>query len=109
MTHVILTFVAATLDDLKSLLSPEASNNSVLNDSLDDFNRSDSRESNYSDVPINLTNSICLPVYVFDCPLGRLVNSFINNSSEEAAPSNEDVYEDHRFKNTSFIREEYIK
>lgn len=109
VTHVILTFIASTLEDLKTLLHSETSNISYMNESFDDQDRSPSRESNYSDVPINTTNSVlCLPIYVFDCPLGRLVNAFINNS-EEASPSNEDIYEDHRFKNTTFIREEYIK
>lgn len=108
VTHVILTFVASTLDDLKTLLYPGSSNIPFPNESFDDQDRSPSRESNFSDVPINSINSFCLPIYVFDCPLGKLVNAFINNY-EETAASNGDIYEDHRFKNTSFIREEYIK
>lgn len=108
VTHVILTFVASSLDDLKTLLSSGSSDIPHTNENLDDQDRSPSRESNYSDVPINTTSSLCLPIYVFDCPLGRLVNAFVNNP-EEVSTTNGDIYEDHRFKNTSFIREEYIK
>ncbi|CAG9855485.1 unnamed protein product [Phyllotreta striolata] len=109
-THVILTFIPSTLDDLKSLLPSDGTNIPSLNQSLDsaDVDGLSSRESNYSDAPAsNNLNELSLPIYVFDSPLGRIVNAFVDDCEE--APPNEDIYEDHRFKIHSFIHEEYIK
>ncbi|KAG5885699.1 hypothetical protein JTB14_002313 [Gonioctena quinquepunctata] len=114
VTHVILTFVASTLDDLKALMTLDHTNIPSLNESEESMERVSSRGSNISDVPINastsicLPNSICLPIYVFDCPLGRLVNTYVN-SYEKTQSSDEDIYEDHRFKGNSFVQEECIK
>lgn len=108
VTHVILTFIASTLDDLKSLISSDHTNIPSLAESIDSTEGTSSRESNYSDVPINTSNSICLPIYVFDCPLSMLVNAYINNS-EDSTPVKEDIYEDHRFKFNGFMHEECIK
>ncbi|XP_018578793.1 KICSTOR complex protein SZT2 isoform X1 [Anoplophora glabripennis] len=108
VTHVILTFVASTLDDLKSLTSLDHTNIPSLAESIDSTERTSSRESNYSDVPINTSNSVCLPIYVFDCPLSMLVNAYIN-SAEDSTPVKEDVYEDHRFKFNGFVQEDCVK
>ncbi|VEN57127.1 unnamed protein product, partial [Callosobruchus maculatus] len=104
-THVILTFIAASLDDLKNLLAVDHTNIPSLNESIDSTERASSRGSNFSDVPITSTNSVCLPVYVFDCPLRGLVNAYINNG-EDIPPS--DAYEDHRFKHGD-LHEECIR
>ncbi|XP_050313415.1 KICSTOR complex protein SZT2-like [Anthonomus grandis grandis] len=98
ITHVILTFLPASVEDLKALVGVESSN-------LDESDeRAASRGSNISDVPINTPNMLCLPLYVFDCPLKRLVSAYVdkeNNSSYFL----EDVYLDHRFKYTDSIVE----
>ncbi|KAJ8923504.1 hypothetical protein NQ315_010082 [Exocentrus adspersus] len=108
VTHVILTFVAATLDDLKSLTAPDHTNIPSLTESLDSNERTSSRGSNYSDVPFNILNSTCLPIYVFDCPLSMLVNAYVNNS-DDSTSIKEDVYEDHRFKLSEVVQEDFIK
>ncbi|KAJ8945629.1 hypothetical protein NQ314_009160 [Rhamnusium bicolor] len=82
VTHVILTFVASTIDDLKSLTSLDHTNIPSLNESVDSIERTSSRESNYSDVPMNTPNSVCLPIYVFDCPLGVLSSEDLKEESE---------------------------
>lgn len=52
---------------------------------------------------------IYLPIYVYDCPLAALVESYINNSSKTAV-FNRDIYEDHRFKfDQPFIHEDSVK
>ncbi|CAH1982611.1 unnamed protein product [Acanthoscelides obtectus] len=106
-THVILTFIAASIDDLKSLLAVDVDHTNIpsLTESLDSTERASSRCSNFSDVPITSTNSVCLPIYVFDCPLRGLVNAYINNQ-EDVPPA--DIYEDHMFKHGD-ISEECIK
>lgn len=108
VTHVILTFIPSTLPDLKSLVCNETKHIPNLNDSLENNERTSSRTSNFSDVPINFQNSLCLPVYVFDCPLAMLVKAYMNNT-DETTPTNDDIYEDHRFKANTFIYEEYTK
>ncbi|CAG9828371.1 unnamed protein product [Diabrotica balteata] len=110
VTHVILTFAPATLDDLKSLLSSDSTNIPSLNQSLDSVDRSPSRESQYSDVPINSSTVLCLPIYVFDAPLARLVNAYVDYYDETSSVmTKQDIYEDHRFKLNNFYEEEYIK
>ncbi|KAJ8966990.1 hypothetical protein NQ317_011191 [Molorchus minor] len=108
VTHVILTFVPSTLNDLKSLTAIDHTNIPSLNESIDSTERASSRESNYSDVPINASNPVCLPIYVFDCPLAMLVNAYVN-SSEESSPAKDDIYEDHRFKLPNIIHQDFIK
>lgn len=49
-----------------------------------------------------------LPVYVFDCPLALLVDSYINNF-DVTSSLNKDVYEDHRYKFGVFTQEDCIK
>nr|CAH7745694.1 unnamed protein product [Callosobruchus chinensis] len=104
-THVILTFIAASLDDLKNLLAVDHTNIPSLNESVESSERASSRGSDFSDVPITSANSVCLPIYVFDCPLRGLVNAYIN-SGEEVPLS--DVYEDHTFKHGD-LHEECIR
>ncbi|XP_056646993.1 KICSTOR complex protein SZT2-like isoform X1 [Diorhabda sublineata] len=107
-THIILTFVAATLNDLKALLCRDSTNITILNQNIDRVDRPNSCESSYNDVPINSSSALCLPVYVFDAPLVRLVNVYVDKH-EECSSSIQDVYEDHRFKINNFIQEEYVK
>lgn len=107
VTHVILTFVPATLQDLKSLMKYEPENSNV-NSSNENLDRASSQASNYSEVPINNTHSLSLPMYVFDCPLALLVDSFITNS-ETYAVTSRDIYEDHRYKCGLVLQEESIK
>ncbi|CAH0562057.1 unnamed protein product [Brassicogethes aeneus] len=107
VTHVILTFIPSTLDDLKSLVCHETRNIPNLNVEVES-ERASSRTSNFSDVPINVQSSLCLPIYVFDCPLAMLVKAYMNNADDKT-PTNEDIYEDHRFKTSGFIQEEYVK
>nr|XP_023016879.1 KICSTOR complex protein SZT2-like [Leptinotarsa decemlineata] len=108
VTHVILTFIVSTLDDLKALMTSNCTNIPNRNESEESMERVSSRGSNFSDVPINTTNSLCLPIYVFDCPLGRIVNAYVNKY-EELPSSNEDIYEDHRFKSNLLLQEECVK
>lgn len=107
ITHVILTFIPATLSDLKSLVHSDTTNIPSLSESRESVDRASSRGSNFSDVPINVTNSLTLPVYVYDCPLALLVNAYIQNPEE--AKGAKDIYEDHRFKSTDFVQDEYLK
>lgn len=107
VTHVILTFVPATLEDLKNLMKYESDNTNITT-SNENIDRASSQASNYSEVPINNTNSLSLPIYVFDCPLQLLVESYINNL-EESAIMTTDVYEDHRYKFDEILPEESIK
>lgn len=108
ITHVILTFIPATLQNLKYLFFGDGTYTPSLNDSSESTERASSRGSNFSDVPINVTNSLTLPVYVFDCPLALLVDSYINNSNIAETTIN-DVYEDHRFKFGTVIQEDSVK
>ncbi|KAF5284426.1 hypothetical protein FQR65_LT13560 [Abscondita terminalis] len=108
VTHVILTFVPATLDSLKKLVCADGTCTPGLNDSSESTERASSRGSNFSDVPINVTSSLVLPLYVFDCPLALLVDSYVNNSNEEIIVEG-DVYEDHRFKNGFHVHEDSIR
>lgn len=109
VTHVILTFVPSTLNDLKILLSMKSDLNlNTTNVTLISEERTPSRESNYSDVPINVANNVYLPIYVFDCPLALIVNAFIQDN---ATINKYDITEDHRFKpmEDDFEEEECIK
>lgn len=108
VTHVILTFIPTNLKSLKRLVIPEGTTTPSLNDSSESTERASSRESNFSDVPINATNSLVLPLYIYDCPLALLVSSYINNS-DDADSSINDIYEDHRFKFGSIIEEDCIR
>ena len=107
MTHVIVTFIPSTLTDLKALVHSDSTNIPSLSESRESFERSSSRGSNYSDVPINVTNSLTLPIYVYDCPLALLVSAYVHNP--EDSKMTKDIYEDHRFKTTDFIQDEYLK
>ncbi|RZC33025.1 SZT2-like, partial [Asbolus verrucosus] len=107
VTHVILTFIPSTLSDLKSLVQSDSTNIPSLSESRESIERTSSRDSNYSDVPINVTNSLTLPIYVYDCPLALLVSAYIHNPEE--SKNSKDVYEDHRFKNTDSVQDEYLK
>lgn len=89
-------------------MSPEGTNTPSVNDSSESTERASSRGSNFSDVPINATNSLVLPVYVFDCPLALLVDSYVNNFDENEYGNN-DIYEDHRFKFGSVIQEDSVR
>lgn len=105
VSHVILTFFPATLDDLRVLMASEKSDKTTSEQDFSD--RPCSSSSNISDVPIHSTNSLILPVYVYDCPLRVLVNAHVKNLENNFA-HNKDVYEDHRFKFTEFIQEESV-
>lgn len=104
-SHIILTFIVGNFENLKNLLVDQT-HNSNSNENTDNAERASSADSNYSDVPINSSAAVCLPVYVFDCPLGRIINSYVNNI-ENSVTENEDSYKDFRFK--EFITHEYIR
>lgn len=109
VTHVILTFIPITLQDLKILLSPDSKSSSNLSVSTIDNDRASSQSSNYSEVPINTPTSLILPLYVYDCPLACLVDSYINNLSENSTVG-KDIYEDHRFKfDQPIVQEDSVK
>ncbi|KAK4871539.1 hypothetical protein RN001_015663 [Aquatica leii] len=108
VTHVILTFVPATLSSLKNLVCADGTCTPSLNDSSESTERASSRGSNFSDVPINVSNSLVLPLYVFDCPLALLVEAYVNNTNEEIIVAG-DIYEDHRFKNGFHVHEDSIR
>lgn len=95
VTHVILTFLPASLKDLKQLVNFDPSANFNFNDA--ESERPSSRGSSCSDVPINAANTLTLPVYVYDCPLSLLVDAYINGG-ESAEIQNRDAYEDHRYR-----------
>uniref|UniRef100_A0A1Y1NFY9 Protein SZT2 n=1 Tax=Photinus pyralis TaxID=7054 RepID=A0A1Y1NFY9_PHOPY len=106
--HVILTFVPATLCSLKKLVSIEGTYTPSLNDSSESTERASSRGSNVSDVPINASSTLVLPVYVFDCPLALLVESYINDVTNTVMVDR-DVYEDHRFKFGFHVHEDSVR
>ncbi|KAK5639276.1 hypothetical protein RI129_011768 [Pyrocoelia pectoralis] len=106
--HVILTFIPATLCSLKKLVSIEGTYTPSLNDSSESTERASSRGSNVSDVPINSASTLILPVYVFDCPLALLVESYINDVTQTFMVDR-DVYEDHRFKFGFHIHEDSVR
>ncbi|XP_066247487.1 KICSTOR complex protein SZT2-like [Euwallacea similis] len=92
VTHVILTFLPASVDDLRVLtgLDPE-------NAHVETEERASSRASNVSDVPINTPHVLTLPIYVYDCPLKLLVNAYVEKEHDESSTP-EDLYVDNRFK-----------
>lgn len=100
-THVILTFIPASLQDLKNLTLFETQN---YMENLDNGDRTSSRGSNYSDVPINSANYLVLPIYVFDCPLSLLVDAYINDL-DYLNNTSKDVYEDHRYSTDMPVQE----
>lgn len=101
VTHVILTFVPASVHDLKALIG--WADEELIED--EDGDRTSSRGSNVSDVPINICTALCLPVYVYDCPLKLLVNAYIENENGlSCAP--DDGFFDHRFKYTHSLTKE---
>ncbi|XP_030748432.1 LOW QUALITY PROTEIN: KICSTOR complex protein SZT2-like [Sitophilus oryzae] len=101
LTHVIITFLPASIEDVKSLTGI-CSNK--ISDNIEE--RASSRTSNISDVPIYTPNSLCLPVYVYDCPIKLLINSFIDNERTRR-PASDDFFEDHRF--VSGVQEECFR
>lgn len=107
VTHVILTFVPSTLNDLKSLVHSDTTNIPSLSGSKESFEGTSSRGSNYSDVPINVNSALTLPIYVYDCPLALLVSAYIANP--EDAKLTKDIYEDHRFKNNELVQDEWLR
>lgn len=108
VTHVILTFVPATLQDLKHLVNFDCCCYPALNYNESDNERTSSRGSSCSDVPINSSNSLILPVYVYDCPLSLLVDAYVNGGQTVEMQS-KDVYEDHRYKSEQINQEESVK
>lgn len=104
ISHVILTFLPATLDDLGSLVVSEKLNKTA--DEQTDL--SGPKNTNISNVPINSANNLVLPVYVYDCPLGVLVNAHVKNLENNFA-YNKDVHEDHRYKFAEYIHEENLR
>ncbi|KAL1492858.1 hypothetical protein ABEB36_011037 [Hypothenemus hampei] len=99
ITHIILTFVPASVKDLVTLTATTG-----LNEAAED-DRVSSRNSNISDVPINAPEILCLPIYVYDCPLKLLVNSYVEHGSEKANTPL-DCFLDYRFKYANFINTE---
>lgn len=97
ITHVILTFIPASLKDLKDLVNFDSCNYSNFNFNDNESERASSRGSSCSDVPINAANTLTFPVYVYDCPLSLLVDAYINGG-ESVDIQNRDVYEDHRYR-----------
>ncbi|XP_025829072.1 KICSTOR complex protein SZT2-like [Agrilus planipennis] len=75
ITHAILTFVPATLDDIRFLVSPHNEKNIICSEKK---------------------SGLPLPLYVFDCPLAALVECFVNGSDQNR--SQNDIYDDHRHK-----------
>lgn len=104
ITHVILTFLPASIEDL-SALTTELDSTVTANDTNDEDEKASSGGSNVSDVPINTPYALCLPVYVYDSPLKLLVNAYVENENgNSSAP--EDVYLDYRFKFANFVQTE---
>nr|XP_022914806.1 KICSTOR complex protein SZT2-like isoform X1 [Onthophagus taurus] len=66
VTHVILAFIPTSIDDLKNYVTCVDS------------------------------ETLCLPIYVYDCPLGLLVDACVENQG--ANLYKKDVFQDHRFK-----------
>ncbi|KAF5294731.1 hypothetical protein FQA39_LY00215 [Lamprigera yunnana] len=108
VTHVVLTFVPSTLNTLKKLVCMGGKYTLSLIESSESTERASSRGSNFSDVPINVVNSLILPLYVFDCPLALLVDAYVNNSNEDFKV-NGDIYEDHRFKYGFHTQEDSVR
>ncbi|XP_048517774.1 KICSTOR complex protein SZT2 isoform X3 [Dendroctonus ponderosae] len=104
ITHVILTFLPASIEDLRALTTGLDST-VTANDTNDEDEKTSSGGSNVSDVPINTPYALCLPVYVYDSPLKLLVNAYVENENgHSSAP--EDVYLDYRFKFANFVQTE---
>lgn len=108
VTHVILTFVPTTLRDLKMLSTYDTNSNSSFIVNSEGTERTPSQNSNYSEVPINVTSSLMLPLYIYDCPLSSLVDSYIHNPGG-TNNFTKDSYEDHRFKTDTFVQEDSIR
>lgn len=105
ITHVILTFIPASLKDLKHLVNFDSCNYPHFNFNENESDQASSRRSSCSDVPINAANTLTFPVYVYDCPLSLLVDAYINGV-ETAEIQNRDVYEDHRYKSEQTVSNE---
>lgn len=94
-THVILTFVPASLKDIKALNNVKRQCPAVVHD------ESESEESsNESEEPIvpkdDGQESLTLPVYVYDCPIAVLMNSYVN-PLKNVKTNVKDIYEDCTF------------
>lgn len=103
-THVILTFIPASLKDVKILNAyiNTASTNSLLNDSSEEENDSKSTK---NDKPYkNRSESLILPIYIYDCPLSVTMNSFIN-PNKNVCTHTKDIYEDYCFNLRSGVYE----
>lgn len=107
VTHVILTFIPASLNDLKHLVNFDYCNYPNFNYNDNESERAPSRGSSCSDVPINSGNTLIFPVYIYDCPLSLLVDAYINGG-ESIEALKRDVYEDHKYKSENPIQEEQL-
>lgn len=107
ITHVILTFIPASLKDLKHLVNFDSCNYPNFNFNDNESERTSSRGSSCSDVPVNATNNLTFPIYVYDCPLSLLVDAYINGV-ESNNIQNRDIYEDHRYRSEqqNYLQEE---
>ncbi|GJQ67112.1 hypothetical protein Trydic_g21981 [Trypoxylus dichotomus] len=104
VTHVILTFIPASLKDTQNFILNSSQKSSP---SMSGSSTSIASQSTSSDVPINSKHSYSLPIFVYDCPLAALVDACIN-SHDNSIIYSRDIFEDHRFKNGSHIMEERI-
>lgn len=106
VTHVILTFIPASLKDTQNFILNI--NSDKLSPSISTSNISIASQSTGSDVPINSKHSYSLPIFVYDCPLATLVDACIN-SHDNSIVYSKDVFEDHRFRNGNHVMEEVIR
>lgn len=98
MTHVILTFVPASFKDVKMFMS---THNATDEHSANVFNKTE----DVSHVSRNEDDALVLPVYVYDCPLGVLINSYINPEKNIRNNKIKDVYENHAYKSADYFKE----
>lgn len=106
VTHVILTFIPASLKDTQNFI---LNNNShKTSPSVSASNTSIASESTSSDTPVDSKHSYSLPIFVYDCPLGTLVDACIS-SHDSSIVYSQDVFEDHRFKTGSHVTEEVLR
>ena len=82
-THIIFTFVLMTLEDLLILMKDNI------------FQKVDSTN-DYQEQLLNVKNCLNLPIFVYDCPLTALVDSYVNMKNTRNKYTH-DRYEDHRF------------
>lgn len=118
-----MTFAPSSLDDLK-LLMPSVSTydnqnysqlppqDSISEDSIfDSLNYAipEDQRSVYSDQSDSMPkhDHLILPLFVYDCPLAVLINSYIDKKIQEHFLK--DIYEDHTYKTTSNYDDDFMQ